>query len=77
MKKPVEHNKQLFITCYSRQVVSTQLWGHHQAMNKNWRNETYVENYMCLTESRSVYIGYSTYIWHYMSNGPICRAVYQ
>jgi hypothetical protein len=35
--------QKLFIICYSRQLVSTQLWGHHQAMNKNWRNEMYME----------------------------------
>jgi hypothetical protein len=25
------------------QLVSTQLWDHHQAMIKNWRNEMYME----------------------------------
>jgi hypothetical protein len=25
------------------QLVSTQQWGHHQAKNENWRNETYME----------------------------------
>jgi hypothetical protein len=44
--KTIEHNNKLFIICYSRQLVSTQLWGHHQAMNKNWRNEMYMENYI-------------------------------
>jgi hypothetical protein len=34
--------QKLFIICYSRQLVSTQLGGHHQAMNKNWRNEMYI-----------------------------------
>jgi hypothetical protein len=35
--------QKLFIICYTRQLVSTQLWGHHQAINKNRRNEMYVE----------------------------------
>jgi hypothetical protein len=50
--------QKLFISCYSRQLVSTQLWGHHQAINKNWRNKMY----MAVTrDSHSVYIGCSTY----------------
>jgi hypothetical protein len=35
--------QKLFIICYTMQLVSTQLWGHHQAMHKNWRNEMYME----------------------------------
>jgi hypothetical protein len=35
--------QKLFIICYSRQLVSTQQWGHHQAKNTNCRNEMYME----------------------------------
>jgi hypothetical protein len=35
--------QKLFIICYSRQLVSTQLWGHHPAINKNRRNEMYMK----------------------------------
>jgi hypothetical protein len=35
--------QKLFIICYSRQLVSTQLWGYLQAMNKNCRNKMYIK----------------------------------
>jgi hypothetical protein len=32
--------QQKVIYCYTRQLVSTQLWGHHQAIISNWRNRS-------------------------------------
>jgi hypothetical protein len=43
IRKNRRTQQKLFIICYSRQLVSIQLWGHHQVMNNNWRNEMYME----------------------------------
>jgi hypothetical protein len=36
--RKIRQTQQKVIYCYTRQLFSTQLWGHHQAIISNWRN---------------------------------------
>jgi hypothetical protein len=53
--RKIRQTQQKVIYCYTMQLVSTQLWGHHKAIILNWKIK--VHEIACLTGSRSVYIG--------------------